>query len=125
MTNRELAAAAERLLTEQNYNYWECNWPTNAMTDSALLAKHYLAQHDAEDDLPVSEEWLRSIGFDETLRMELQGRWELLAYIHDEWCLYIENSPNDYYGLSEPKTRRAVKQLLQALGITTKGTAHE
>jgi hypothetical protein len=38
----EIIAAANRLLTEKNYSYWECNWKVNAMEDSALLAKYVL-----------------------------------------------------------------------------------
>jgi hypothetical protein len=36
----DIQAAAERLLTEKHYNYWECNWKTNAASDAELVAKH-------------------------------------------------------------------------------------
>lgn len=43
LNHKQLREAAERILTNKHYNYWECNWAQNAMTDGALLAHAYLA----------------------------------------------------------------------------------
>lgn len=43
--------------------WWE--WDAEAIGDDyAALARMYLREHPADDDEPVTEEWLRSVGFD-------------------------------------------------------------
>jgi hypothetical protein len=92
---------------------------------AAKLARHILAENPADDDEPVSEEWLRSIGFKEGrpwkdsvtshlfVQCDLPGRRCL------DWCdgrfrlSYMDLS--DIY-----KTRRDVRRLIAALGVEVK-----
>jgi hypothetical protein len=121
LVNRNLAKWRSWFPNEES----EVDVPRADLLALITLANAYLAQHPSDGDEAVTEDWLKTIGFDEKLIMELQGKWSLIAYTSSNWCLYIENSPDDYYGcahdydLPQPKTRRQVRQLLQALGIPT------
>lgn len=73
--NDDVKAAAERYrkhqqrLCEDEHHkspYWlpltEC-WSERRLEDANVLANAHLTEHPADDDEPVTEEWLRSIGF--------------------------------------------------------------
>lgn len=106
MTNPELAAAAERLIkakagTPLNQIY---QFPIegNRLLDYVNVADAYLAQHDAEDD----------------------GKKQL----YNDVMSFIDDSIDDFYrDTPQGRTRfnKIAERLATALGITTKGTAHD
>lgn len=78
-TNTETQAAAERLL--KPYEQVERPWK-----DGQVVARAYLrAQHPADDDVPVDEEWLQAVGF---LKGRQRLHWETR---HGDW--YWELGP--------------------------------
>ena len=58
MTTTELRAAAERLMVDGALDV-----PIPVLWDITRVARYVLSLHPADDDTPISEEWLRSIGF--------------------------------------------------------------
>jgi hypothetical protein len=80
-----------------------------------VLAYYVLEQHLSDGDETVTEKWLRSIGY--TCQ---QGDY---FYREDEDQTCIRQSQNGTYCLVADRiqlhTRRQVRQLLQALGIST------
>jgi hypothetical protein len=92
--------------------------------DAHRLAKAYLAQLASDDEEPVTEEWLRSVGAKDVYEYRHDGQDVYGLYIGPaKWFNFTNGSEllidhRDGYVI---KTRRQVRQLLQALGITTNG----
>ncbi len=94
------------------------------------VAHAYLAEHPADDGDPVTEEWLRSIGWitrywEGALNSPLSQDNVYVSYslvgVSWKWCLSME-SEDDPDGLHFTrdilKNRGQVRRLLKALGIT-------
>ena len=133
----ELRAAAERLADDAptwkgTYHGPEQeqggipNWIPilrRVLDDARKLARQYLAEHPADSDLPVTEEWLRSVGFrtDRVLPQQCvtidsadsECDSDITYWIfpdNEEPLLHAE-------GNVRPATRGAVRLLCRALGI--------
>lgn len=120
------AEAAERL--RSGFNYAQCPDHWQECNDARLLARAYLAEHPADDDLPVDEAWLLSVGFIESgfRRLDLQpwgglGRslnWTDPSF-NDAWEGEVVM---DFKRLPKPiKTRGDLRLLALALGIELHG----
>ena len=78
-----------------------------------------LAEHPADDDEPVTEEWLRSVGFCDTEYMSslengpLEYVLEEEVYFPENWILNGGDPPESM----SIKTRGDVRRLCRALGI--------
>lgn len=94
-----------------------------------ILADAYLATVRNDSELPVTEQWLRSVGFFDggtlTLRIEYlcdDLRTELCCMMGDDlnrWSIGQNVGNRIYYvGIAPAKTRGHVRQLCTALGIT-------
>lgn len=91
------------------------------------LANAWLAEHPEDDEQPVDEAWLRSVGFDGnldpdmkmTIRPPLFGRafhylrHTQVSFIHGQWFA-------NGMGCEQCKTRGDVRRLCRALGIELK-----
>ena len=101
-----------------------------AMSAEAAIeaAEKYLAEHPADDDEPVTVEWLESVGFrktsstDEALggpshHINYVTKWVAFGPGISEW--YVTEYGNSVF-LPTPKTRRDVRRLCKALGIELK-----
>lgn len=99
----ELRAAAKLLVSKNTIS----NRYDNA---GVMLAKAYLTEHLLDDDEPVTEEWLETIGFDH-------------GYLDaDYWvieCRKLALRLNSY-PVKENPTRGDVRRLCKALGIELK-----
>ena len=108
-TNDDIRAAAERCKDLFGTFVDFDNMPIECIKDLFVLAQAYIAEHPADDDEPVTDEWLDSVfGTDDSLCTE----W------HDEWGEKI--TWLDKFGLVSipmPKTRGDVRRLCRALGI--------
>ncbi len=113
--------------------------------DRLKLADDWMEQHPADDAEPVTEEWLRSVGFSDELPPPIReevydGTMFLIAKIPDkeyegsddgQYVLIFDDmsggiwtvSNGNCYGGStivrSTTTRQQVRQLLQALGVKT------
>lgn len=124
----ELREAAERLRRmRQESESHDGGYPANAegrrqsLYDHAALAEAYLAEHRADDAEPITEDWLRSVGFDtadnpawvwigdnfKIARHRVGGRWQI--------CYLDDNGPST--DIPGPNTRHDLRQLCRALGI--------
>jgi len=114
--SKSLAFAAERLI-KQTVNYPQFCYD---------LANAYLAEHPADDEEPISEEWLHSVGFEDDR-----------AGTPTAGALHIRHAPlpkmdsdEEYpahacvrsFPIPVPKTRGDVRRLCRALGIALKET---
>lgn len=115
MNIKEIAA---RFRDPKKHDHYNTEWELDALE----LANAYLAEHPADEDEPVTEEWLRAIGFNDD--KEFPGYVILLTecgYIECigfdggvEWMLFgNELNPG-------PQTRGQVRLLCRALGIELK-----
>lgn len=100
-------------------------WRVRVMYDAIeAVLRRYDAEHPADDAEPVTEEWLRSVGFESGLRFEF-GRLEATK-TYNGWNFWLKWSdhPNGSSRLANGlNTRGAVRRLLSALGIpSTEGT---
>ncbi len=81
------------------------------------LAQAYLAEHPADDEEPITEAWLRSVGFDDEHRLD----WKNLVI---KFCVPIRDNFWDFYlnstQIKPPKTRGDVRRLCKALGVELK-----
>lgn len=89
--------------------------------DRTKTSTAYLADHPADEDEPITDAWLREIGFadgrmssDLTLSPIVRGR---TAAGCEYWI--VRSYPLPYV----PKTRGQIRKLLDALGVETKGGA--
>lgn len=139
----DLRQAAQRLAASgasYDHVYWDGNRQHDPELDARTLAVAWLA---ANDDEAVTEEWLRSIGWqDWTPRNDDDEDFDLFIRIEDEICwecrlawvsngLYVVRmaAPDVFYGLAEsvellgtrnttkPVTRGQVRKICAALGI--------
>lgn len=111
--NGEVKAAAERL---RGFDA-DClgGWVgSEKAKEIAADVRTLLAEHPADDDVPVTEEWLKSQGVafnSRGVNAERPKLWRLL---------FVERAPCDYL-LSIPAellpTRQSVRLLLRALGV--------
>lgn len=116
MNDAELRAAAERLRDGAYPAIDLPPWATRVYRDGAAVAAAWLAEHPADDAEPVTEEWLRSVGFSSRpnnrwlqIRTPQGGRLDCwmaspLWEFHDE-------------AVAIPQTRGDVRRLCTALGI--------
>lgn len=127
----EQKAALDRL---RNSKYWSSDIDDNRQwfddvqywKDIRTLLKAYDSEHPTDDDVPVDEEWLRSVGFvkHEALWQWAAGTDGLLRvlywpeYHHGEW--WIESPDNRMSEIPDAKTRGDVRRLCRALGIELK-----
>lgn len=116
----ELRAAAEVLKWDCDYNL---DYITPAHHRAARdLSNFYLAEHPADDEMPVTESWLESIGFrrepvnDCVMKLETISRTAAWKYDCEYWRVDFQKLPEALY----PKTRRDVRQLCRVLGIQIK-----
>ena len=85
------------------------------------MAKNYLAEHPADDDELVTDEWLRSVGFKEE-----ENELRSLSIGHDSivcWDAYDDALPTFWvraWELQHIQTRGQVRNLCKALGINLK-----
>ena len=122
--NNEIHTTAERLLDQWSSGNWACECEPdvgivcfNCDVAHALcdVTQAYLAEHEADDDEIVTDEWLQSVGFtdDENTNLSL-GPMELFLFSGGNELL-IDHSSGEY----ELKTRGDVRRLCRALGIIT------
>lgn len=97
-----------------------CGTPHTQMEDFRALALAYLAEHPDDDQLPVDEEWLRSIGF------EAEGGWLALQRLRfsfykgwNAWWAFGAVGATRL--VDDVPTRRHVRALLSALGVPARG----
>jgi hypothetical protein len=97
--------------------------------DGLEVCRAYLAEHPADDDEPVTEDWLREIGFTGDMGMgqfRLDSDFHIQAWETQTWSIETKDTSGQYYGcrheldIGQPKTRRDVRNLLAALGIELK-----
>ncbi len=88
--------------------------------DRERLAYAYLSEHPADDELPITEEWLRSVGFcdaendywiwlqatDLFIARSSENKWTIEGYGNGETV-----------SISAPKTRGQLRRLAACLGI--------
>lgn len=116
----ELKAAAIEILER-----WEASSgsPVGILATNALkLADAYLCEHPADDDEPVTEEWLLSVGF--VKGGSPQARNIYCGYLTIDDIASGEASIcnwNDRVAIERSiETRRDVRLLCKALGVTLK-----
>lgn len=123
MSTAELRAAAERLRNKKHTLPYDIGYYNS---DRGLVVKAYLAEHQSEDDEPVTESWLSSIGFRVcehclladscgvgpiyTLELDLNGGCDGATIWQGDFCISI----------LMPETRGAVRRLCAALGVELK-----
>lgn len=122
--SKEAREAAERIVNAQRF--WTGTVPFGPgyldidERDVMRVARACLAEHPADDDEPVTAEWLESIGFyrDGTHPDDPFTCRESALYLSpkydDEttWVVFVE-----VYEIGNIKTRGDVRRLLTALGI--------
>jgi hypothetical protein len=57
----ELREAAERVRT--GFTYYQCPDSWQECNDARLIAEAWIAEHPADDDEPITEEWLEQLAF--------------------------------------------------------------
>jgi hypothetical protein len=107
--------------------------PRNSWLSALAVACQYRAEHPADDDLPVTENWLRSVGFRDYLIADkhcssflslwVEPRLHNCAFLAVHWARDANPqghywSANDFtlYRPAHPKTRGDVRRLCAALG---------
>ncbi len=122
MSEINAANAAERL--RQNESGDAC-YPFDGgvmeMEDTRTLAEAYLAEHPADDELEITDDWLRSVGFvdiDEhgsgmLLQVTDEGPEVSIGY-RGQWLV----GGDELSEAAQPKTRGQLRLLSKALGIT-------
>ena len=87
------------------------------------VSQAYLAEHPADDDEPVTEEWLLSVGFVHDATHVVLRNWgpqrngNIQAYPNGKWWL-------NGTAMIQMKTRGQVRRLCAALGIGLKEAAN-
>lgn len=117
----EQKAAAERLrvsLKKRHVKFQSS--PRTYLGDMELIVIAYLAQHPADDDEPIDEEFLRSVGFVDIDKNTLQfdrdlpvDVWHGGVMAEAEWSVGGERIPHELM----PSTRGDLRRLASALGI--------
>jgi len=93
--------------------------------DLETLGQAYLAEHPADEDEPVTAEWLRSIGFERMHESSFDWHHPLIAFVRVRAC---EVYPKLFHGCSAAgwhlvalsATRGQVRLLCRALGVELK-----
>jgi len=123
--NEELKQAAERLLNPHRVSdqFQEMMAQAYRIADDyTMLAEAYLREHPSDDDTPIDEAWLRSVGFAERPEYPC-GIWlDGLRYMpkHKNW-LWCET----IMARCTVCTRGELRRLCSALGVTLKGGARQ
>lgn len=125
-TATNVVGLAERLLEQWSGGNWTCECDPDVdgivltLCENCRLAdaicdvtQAYLAEHSADDDEPLTDEWLVSAGFtdDENENLSL-GPMELFLF-SGGYELLIDHSSGEY----RFRTRGDVRRLCRALGI--------
>jgi hypothetical protein len=125
--SRELDIAAERLQTLASVK--KQNQITKDAFDVAtgyrMLRAQIIAEHPADSDLPVTEEWLRSVGFETAVNpLWIWARSAEICLARDNTGSWVVTraDDDDAFFVSEVeipafKTRGDVRRLCVALGI--------
>ncbi len=97
----------------------------NATWDMALLAAAWLREHPADEDEPVTDEWLESVGFTNDIdgcgRVWESGEGLVSLYVMIGLnCLVECASKDEAVFVPETETRGDVRRLCSALGINLK-----
>jgi hypothetical protein len=131
----DVKAAAERLLSgielSDPYSIGDIYFSKKdgasfSLKDIFILAESYLAEHPADDCEPITEEWLRSVGFSDGATGEslwLRCKDSQLGHLrHTAMALDLitGNWTANGLGCKECKTRGDVRRLAAALGIALK-----
>jgi hypothetical protein len=130
--NSDVRAAAERCrLNRYTAEAPDMRTAMNEKRDDwRTLALAYLAEHPADDAEPISQAWLRSVGFRDVgencvgenyLCVNTTGRTALIVW-SEGWFLSEACGGNfaGQVGIKTPENRGAVRRLCQCLGITLK-----
>ena len=125
MSDDELRAAAQEMVDDLSY-----------LTDKSggiripvpehwrAVALGYLAEHPSDNEEPVTDEWLRSVGFDDRLPgLVIEGDCQyLLVYCRAGW--YLSDDGDEIW--VNPLTKRShVRRLCAALGVPLQGREQE
>lgn len=115
---RAAAELASELLEEHPDHGGRCEFCC-----AAKVVNAWLAEHPSDDDEPVTEEWLREIGF------TYDDEWgATYIYGYKTFPLWYEDLCGEWgWGEAElpsPKTRGDVRRLCRALGIELKEHHH-
>ena len=113
--NDELREAAERIVRYRDGESHESVWPDPGdgmvTKDAPLLADAFLAAITADSDEPITEEWLREIGFEKGATFfEITVSGVRLGLSPYGSVMIMGSSGNTHY-----KTRRQLRNLLAAL----------
>ena len=121
MTTTELRAAAERLMVDGALDV-----PIPVLWDITRVARYVLSLHPADDDTPITEEWLRNVGFDWEHLHWLTNRWTtksraIFRITFTEHALCASCGLDDHWmDLPHVNTRGNLRRLTIALGIPLK-----
>ena len=85
------------------------------------LADAWIAENPADDDEPVSEEWRRSVGFEQTECVVLVLRLDFIEWYGPKQSINVGSMIMK--GLPNCRTRGALRRLASALGIPLKEQA--
>ena len=126
MSVREAAERLNRYIEDRTVtaaDYEDCEG------DIQYVANAYLAEHPADEDEPIDEDWLRSIGFhvntgDDYYLWINSPNQDFDIQYWDDWEEFrFATSKSDYDVPVSIKTRGQLRDLLKALGLETKGGA--
>lgn len=91
--------------------------------DMAEVALAYLAEHPADSELPIDEEWLRSVGFEAFdehgsgwFKDSPGGSTRVSIGYRGQWLV----NGNEMEYAAQPKTRGDLRRLCFALGVELK-----
>ena len=95
-------------------------WSLQLDDDEAALARAYLAEHQPDDDAPVTDKWLYSVGFSDD-----RTGTPTLGPLHIQYAVLTDDNDREYPAyacirslpITVPKTRGDVRRLCRALGI--------
>ena len=132
-TEPEIQAAAERLVAMEYEDIDALSAMYHIKQDAQIVARGRLSQHQADDDVPVDEEWFLSIGF-----VESSNYGNSLKLVPKEWG-YVKtktiinvwrgNDKGDWQVRADLlcvnrhksfETRGDVRHLCRALGVELK-----
>lgn len=93
-----------------------------------VLARQYLAEQDEDSELPITEEWLRSVGVlrvgDDGGKGYSPGRRQIhtffVVWFAESWQACSEDSRGDQWYFGDKETRGELRRLCSALGIELK-----
>lgn len=113
----ELRAAAERLLNcPAHWTYVKRD------ADVALCAAAYLAEHRADDDEPITEDWFKSTGFVGVSHyrkcLRFPSHDDVFVFVlKDGVQPFVEGAGSRIDRFAKCQTRRDIRRLASALGI--------